>query len=42
MIEGLQPYAEYKDSGSRWLGRVPTKWEVRNLPRKLQDVLQVR
>ena len=31
MIEGLQPYAEYKESGSRWLGRVPAKWEVRNL-----------
>jgi type I restriction enzyme S subunit len=31
MIEGLQPYAEYKESGSRWLGRVPVKWEVRNL-----------
>ena len=31
MIEGLQPYAEYKESGSRWLGCVPAKWEVHNL-----------
>lgn len=31
MIEGLKPYAEYKESGSKWLGRVPAKWEVRNL-----------
>jgi type I restriction enzyme S subunit len=31
MIEGLKPYAEYKESGSKWLGAVPTKWEVRNL-----------
>ena len=31
MIEGLKPYAEYKDSGSKWLGAVPVKREVRNL-----------
>lgn len=31
MIEGLRPYAEYKESGSRWLGAVPAKWEVQNL-----------
>ena len=31
MIEGLKPYAEYKESGSKWLGAVPAKWEVRNL-----------
>ena len=31
MIEGLKPYAEYKDSGSKWLGAVPATWEVRNL-----------
>lgn len=31
MIEGLKPYAEYKESGSKWLGAVPVKWEVRNL-----------
>jgi len=26
MIEGLQPYAEYKESGLPWLGRVPSHW----------------
>lgn len=31
MIEGLKPYAEYKESGSKWLGAVPAQWEVRNL-----------
>jgi len=31
MIDGLQPYQEYKESGSRWLGSVPAHWEVRNL-----------
>lgn len=30
MIADLKPYAEYKESGSRWLGAVPTTWEVRN------------
>ena len=31
MIEGLKPYPEYKESGSKWLGAVPLQWEVRNL-----------
>jgi type I restriction enzyme S subunit len=31
MIANLQPYPEYKESGSRWLARVPSHWEVRNL-----------
>jgi len=31
MIEGLKPYPEYKESGSKWLGAVPATWEVRNL-----------
>ena len=31
MIADLKPYAEYKESGSKWLGAVPAKWEVRNL-----------
>ncbi len=31
MIEGLKPYAEYKESESKWLNAVPAKWEVRNL-----------
>ena len=28
MIEGLKPYAEYKESGNRWLGSVPAHWSV--------------
>ena len=31
MIADLKPYAEYKESGSRWLAHVPLHWEVRNL-----------
>ena len=31
MIADLEPYAEYKESGSKWLGSFPAKWEVRNL-----------
>ncbi|MBL0168453.1 MAG: restriction endonuclease subunit S [Propionivibrio sp.] len=31
MIAELKPYAEYKESGSNWLGPVPAQWEVRNL-----------
>ena len=31
MIADLKPYAEYKESGSRWLAKVPSYWEVRNL-----------
>lgn len=31
MTDSLQPYPEYKDSGSRWLGPAPSHWEVRNL-----------
>lgn len=31
MIEGLKPYAEYKESGSTWLGAIPANWDVRNL-----------
>ncbi len=26
MIEGLKPYAEYKESGQKWLGQVPRQW----------------
>ncbi|MDB5972610.1 MAG: hypothetical protein JWQ90_5060 [Hydrocarboniphaga sp.] len=26
MIDGLKPYAEYRDSGLPWLGRVPAHW----------------
>lgn len=28
MIEGLQPYAEYKESGQEWLGRLPAHWSL--------------
>jgi type I restriction enzyme S subunit len=31
MIADLKPYAEYKDSGSHWLGHMPATWEVQNL-----------
>jgi type I restriction enzyme, S subunit len=31
MIANLQPYPEYKESGSRWLAEVPSHWKVRNL-----------
>lgn len=31
MLEGLKPYTTYKDTGSPWLGKVPTSWDVRNL-----------
>ena len=29
MIENLNPYPEYKDSGLPWLGEVPVHWEIR-------------
>lgn len=28
MIEGLQPYSEYKESGQKWLGRIPAHWSL--------------
>jgi type I restriction enzyme S subunit len=28
MIEDLKPYPEYKNSGLRWLGKVPAHWEI--------------
>lgn len=28
MIEGLEPYPEYKESGQKWLGRVPAQWAL--------------
>jgi type I restriction enzyme S subunit len=31
MIADLKPYPEYKESGSPWLAKVPSHWEVRNL-----------
>ncbi len=38
MIEGLKPYAEYKESGSKWLGRVPVHWDVRRTKLILREV----
>ena len=29
MIEGLQPYSEYKESGQQWLGQVPAHWDLK-------------
>ena len=29
MIDELRPYAEYKESGLPWLGKVPGHWETR-------------
>jgi len=29
MIEGLKPYAEYKESGQAWLGGVPAHWDLK-------------
>ena len=31
MIADLKPYPAYRDSGSFWLGTVPSHWEVQNL-----------
>ncbi|MCH9026347.1 MAG: restriction endonuclease subunit S [Proteobacteria bacterium] len=28
MIRNLKPYSEYKDSGQKWLGRVPIHWSL--------------
>ncbi len=29
MIEGLEPYSEYKESGLPWLGRYPSHWVIK-------------
>jgi type I restriction enzyme S subunit len=31
MIEGLKPYAEYKESGVPWLGRCPNHWKLKRI-----------
>lgn len=31
MMGGLTPYKDYKETGSKWLGKVPVTWDVRNL-----------
>jgi len=33
MIDGFEPYPEYKDSGVPWLGEVPEHWEVLQIGR---------
>ncbi len=38
MIADLKPYADYKDSGLPWLGRVPAHWEVRRIKTALREV----
>jgi len=38
MIEGLQPYAEYKESGQNWLGSLPAHWDVRRTKLLLREV----
>ena len=31
MIEGLKPYAEYKESGLPWIPKTPGHWSVNRL-----------
>lgn len=31
MIEGLQPYSDYRDSSAPWFGYVPAHWKVKRL-----------
>ena len=38
MIAGLKPYAEYKESGLPWLGKVPVHWEVKRAKSIFQRV----
>ena len=38
MIEGLKPYAKYKESGQEWLGRCPKNWSVRRTKLILREV----
>jgi type I restriction enzyme S subunit len=38
MIANLQPYLEYKDSGVPWLGKIPTRWDVRRMKLLLREV----
>jgi hypothetical protein len=35
MIDTLKPYAEYKQSGSKWHGSISTQWEAVPLGRPL-------
>ena len=38
MIADLKPYAEYKESGLPWLGKVPVRWEVKRAKSIFQRV----
>jgi type I restriction enzyme, S subunit len=38
MIANLQPYPEYKNSNSLWIGKIPANWQVR----KLRTLIRVR
>lgn len=29
MIAGLKPYAEYKESGQDWIGKIPSHWDLK-------------
>jgi type I restriction enzyme S subunit len=37
MIEGLKPYAEYKESGHEWLGKVPKHWKTPRIKTVLRE-----
>lgn len=37
MIDGLQPYKDYKESGLPWLGRVPSHWREKRLDRLFEQ-----
>ncbi|MEI6072010.1 MAG: restriction endonuclease subunit S [Verrucomicrobiae bacterium] len=37
MIENLQPYSEYKESGQDWLGRVPASWRTPRIKTVLRE-----
>ena len=40
MIEGLKPYAEYRESGLPWLGVFPAHWSLRRTKVLFQERVQ--
>jgi len=36
----LEPYAEYKDSGVDWLGKVPKHWVITRIKRKIRNIAE--
>src|SRR5437773_82393 len=38
MMGELQPYPEYKESGLRWLGRVPAHWNIQRAKHLFQCI----